>query len=43
MDLIIITILPAVTKGPPISPRFTPYDFYRDASQQSSSLSTNDG
>ena len=26
MDLI-ITILPVVTKDPPISPRFTPYDF----------------
>ena len=31
MDLI-ITILPVVTKDLPISPRFTPYDFYRDAS-----------
>ena len=31
MDLI-ITILPAVTKDLPISPRFTPYNFYRDAS-----------
>ena len=32
MDLI-ITILPVVTKDRPISPRFTPYDFfYRDAS-----------
>ena len=30
MDLI-ITILPVVTKDLPISPRFTPYDFYRDA------------
>ena len=26
MDLIIITILPVVTKDLPISPRFTPYD-----------------
>ena len=31
MDLI-ITILPVVTKDLPISPRFTPYNFYRDAS-----------
>ena len=31
MDLI-ITILPVVTKDLPISPRFTPYDFFRDAS-----------
>ena len=31
MDLI-ITILSVVTKDLPISPRFTPYDFYRDAS-----------
>ena len=31
MDLI-ITILPVVTKDFPISPRFTPYGFYRDAS-----------
>ena len=31
MDLI-ITILPVVTKDLPVSPRFTPYDFYRDAS-----------
>ena len=31
MDLI-ITILPVVTKDLPISPRFTPYGFYRDAS-----------
>ena len=31
MDLI-ITILPVVTKDLPIPPRFTPYDFYRDAS-----------
>ena len=32
MDLI-ITILPVVTKDIPISPRFTPYDFfYRDTS-----------
>ena len=31
MDLI-ITILPVVTKDLPISPQFTPYDFYRDAS-----------
>ena len=30
MDL--ITILPVVTKDLPISPRFTTYDFYRDAS-----------
>ena len=27
MDLLIITILPVVTKDLPISPRFTPYDF----------------
>ena len=26
------SILPVVTKDLPISPRFTPYDFYRDAS-----------
>ena len=31
MDLI-ITILPVVTKDLPISPRFTPYNFYSDAS-----------
>ena len=32
MDLI-ITILPVVTKDLPVSPRFTPFDFfYRDAS-----------
>ena len=31
MDLI-ITILPVVTKDLPVSPRFTPYNFYRDAS-----------
>ena len=31
MDLI-ITSLPVVTKDLPISPRFTPYNFYRDAS-----------
>ena len=31
MDLI-ITILPVVTKDLPISPRFTSYNFYRDAS-----------
>ena len=31
MDLI-ITILPVVTKDLPISPRFTPYNFFRDAS-----------
>ena len=31
MDLI-ITILPVVTKDLPISPRFTPYNFYRDSS-----------
>ena len=31
MDLI-ITILPVVTKDLPISPRFMPYNFYRDAS-----------
>ena len=31
MDLI-ITILPVVTKDLPISPRFTPYNFYRYAS-----------
>ena len=31
MDLI-ITILPVVTKDLPISPRSTPYIFYRDAS-----------
>ena len=31
MDLI-ITILPVVTKDLPISPRFTPYSFYRGAS-----------
>ena len=31
MDLI-ITILSVVTKDFPISPRFTPYDFYRNAS-----------
>ena len=31
MDLI-ITILPVVTKDLPISPRFTAYNFYRDAS-----------
>ena len=31
MDLI-ITILPVVTKDLPISPRFTPDNFYRDAS-----------
>ena len=31
MDLF-ITILPAVTEGLPISPRFTPYDLYRDES-----------
>ena len=29
---LIITILPVVTKDLPISPRFTPYNFYRDAS-----------
>ena len=27
-----MTILPVVTKDLPISPRFTPYNFYRDAS-----------
>ena len=27
MDLITITILPVVTKDPPISPRFTPYEY----------------
>ena len=31
MDLI-ITILPVVTKDLPISPRFTSFEFYRDAS-----------
>ena len=31
MDLV-ITILPVITKDLPISPRFTPYNFYRDAS-----------
>ena len=31
MDLI-ITILPVVTKDLPMYPRFTPCDFYRDAS-----------
>ena len=34
MDLI-ITILPVVTKDLPISPRFTPYEFHRDASSAS--------
>ena len=27
-----VAILPVVTKDIPISPRFTPYDFFRDAS-----------
>ena len=27
-----VAILPVVTKDLPISPRFTPYNFYRDAS-----------
>ena len=31
MDLI-VNILPVVTKDVPISHRFTPYEFYRDAS-----------
>ena len=34
MGLIIIN-LPVVTKDLPISPRFTPYKFYRDASSAS--------
>ena len=30
--VLIITILTVVTKDLPISPRFTPYNVYRDAS-----------
>ena len=36
MDLtntILLMLMPVVTKDLPISPRFTPYNFYRDANQ----------
>ena len=40
MDLIITSILPVVTKDLPISPRFTPYDFFIAMQVQHSSYSS---
>ena len=31
-NVVVVTILAVVTKDLPISPRFSPYEFYRDAS-----------
>ena len=42
MDLI-ITILPVVTKDLPISPRFTPYDFFITRQVQHSYNSSTNG
>ena len=42
MDLI-ITILPVVTKDLPISPRFTPYDFFIAVQVQHSYNSSTNG